>query len=985
MNRTLALGLAVAAACATVGAQSGTISSDTLKGLPLRGVGPDITTGRISDIEFDPKNPNVWYVASASGGLFKTEDRGNHFAAIFDEGGAYSLGAVKVDPKDSNIVWLGTGENNNQRSVSYGDGIYKSTDAGKTWKRMGLENSEHIQNILVDPRNSNVVYVTAVGPLWRGGGDRGFYKTTDGGATWKAVLTVNEDTGAQDAVMDPAHPDTIYVAMNQRRRQVGQLIGGGPGSGLYKTTDGGAHFTRLTKGLPTVEMGRMGLGINPKNPKVVYAFVVAQKGEGGFFRSEDAGASWTRVGKQAPGQGRGFGGDMGPAQTEDTDGDAAVQGRGAAADDWFRGGDPGYYGELFVDSENPDILYITNTNLAKSEDGGRTWRNVQLPGVHVDYHEVVWDPSDHRHVLLGNDGGVYESYDNWKNWRHFTNLPLSQFYRISTDNAKPFYNVCGGAQDNGSVEGPSRTLNRAGIRTSDWFNIGGGDGFQCRIDPEDPNIVYAQSQEGNATRLDLRTGISVNIIPRTNNVYGMAQADIDAELRTANIGRGGGEEAPAAPPAGAAPAGGLQGLGRGGRGGGRGGGAQRLGRWHWDTPLIISPHSARRLYFAGDRLYRSDDRGDTWTAVSGDLTRNLDRTKIPIMGKIWPADSVAYMEATTRLSTITALDESPLLEGLLYVGTDDGLIQVSEDGGKNWRKVDPIQGAPEFTYVTDVQASSRDVNTVFATLNDWNRGNFKPFVFKSTDRGKTWSSIAGDLPQRAGAWSIVQDPVNGNLLFVGMEFGLYATVDGGSHWVKLAGVPNVQVRDVAIQKRDGDLVAGTFGRGVYVLDDYTALRDLSTEGLAERAHLYPMRDAYQFNELNQMEATWGNTAYPNPPYGALLTYSIAQGPSGDQKLFVNIADNEGKQVRRLELCGDETAPGIHRIAWDLRGEAANPPSRCNPQGRGGFGGGGGFGGRGGGAPLAAQGRYTAAIGTVNGESFTPIGKPVSFFVLPLPR
>ena len=996
MNRTLAFSVAVAAACATLGAQSGGITADTLKGLPLRSIGPDITTGRISDIDIDPKNPNVWYVAAASGGLFKTEDRGNHFTPIFDEGGAYSLGAVKVDPKDSNIVWLGTGENNNQRSVSYGDGIYKSTDAGKTWKRMGLENSEHIQNILIDPRNPSTVYVTAVGPLWRAGGDRGFYKTTDGGATWKAVLTVNEDTGAQDAVMDPQHPDTIYVAMNQRRRQVGQLIGGGPGSGLYKTTDGGAHFTRLTRGLPAVEMGRIGLGINPKNPKILYAIIAAQRGEGGFFRSDDAGATWTRIGRQVnePGRGQFFGQGGAPVAPpsltpctaigapatpapQPAPGQAA-RGRGGVTDDCFRGGDPGYYDELFVDPDNPETIYITNTNLAKSEDGGKTWRNLQLPGVHVDYHEVVWDPSDHRHVLLGNDGGVYESYDNWKSWRHFTNLPLSQFYRISTDNARPFYNVCGGAQDNGSVEGPSRTVHRAGVRTSDWFNIGGGDGFQCRIDPEDPNIVYAQSQEGNVTRLDLRTGVSVGIRPRSTNVYGMSQADIDYETRTATLGRGG-EEAPAAPPAGAAPAGG-QGGGRGGRGGG-GRGGQQLGRWHWDTPFIISPHSARRLYFAGDRVYRSDDRGDSWTPVSGDLTRNLDRTKIPIMGKIWPADSVAYMEATTRLSTITALDESPLLEGLLYVGTDDGLIQVSEDGGRTWRKVDPIAGIPEFTYVTDVQASARDVNTVFATLNDWNRGNFKPYVVKSADRGRTWTSIAGDLPARSGAWSIVQDPVNGSLLFIGMEQGLYATVDGGAHWVRMSGVPNMQVRDVAIQKREGDVVAGTFGRGVFILDDYTALRDISPEGLAERARLYPLRDAYQYNELNQVEATWGNTTYQNPPYGALLTYSISQPAGGDAKYAMTIADDQGQQVRRIELTADQASPGLHRLAWDLRRDA--PAGAQGGRGGGGFG--GGFGGRGGNAgPPVAQARYTATIGTLSGETFTVVGRPVSFLVLPLP-
>ena len=1014
MNRTLAFSLAVAAACATVGAQQSGLTSDSIKGLPLRSIGPDITTGRISDIDIDPKNPNVWYVASASGGLFKTDSRGNTFTPIFDTGGSFSLGAVKVDPKDSNIVWLGTGENNNQRSVAFGDGVYKSTDAGKTWKRMGLENSEHIQNIVVDPRNSNNVYVTAIGPLWRPGGDRGLFKTTDGGATWKNILPGTENSGATDIVMDPRKPDTIYVAMLQRRRQVGQLVGGGPDSGLYKSTDGGAHFTKLTNGLPTVEMGRIGLGINSKNPNVVYALVTAQKQQGGFFRSDDAGASWTRVGRQAnePGRGQfGGGGDRGTAAAPPSltpcgpigepmpppaTPAAGQGGRGRGpTDDCYRGGDPGYYNEIFVDPESPETIYSTWTNISKSTDGGRTWKTVPLQGVHVDHHEIVWDPSDHRHVIIGNDGGVYESYDDWKTWRHFTNLPLSQFYRISTDNARPFYNVCGGAQDNGSVEGPSRTMNRAGIRTSDWFNIGGGDGFQCRIDPQDPNIVYAQSQEGNLQRLDLRTGVAVNIIPRVNNVFGMSQADIDAEVRTAS-GRGGDDEnaaPPATPPAATPPAGGQPaggqgagrgGQGRGGAGGGRGAGAQRLGRWHWDTPTMISPHSAKRLYFAGDRLYRSDDRGDTWTAVSGDLTRNLDPAQIPIMGKVWSPDAVAFNQATTRISTITAIDESPLLEGLLYAGTDDGLLQITEDGGKNWRKAEPIQGVPEFTYVTDVHASPRDVNTAFATLNDWNRGNFKPYVVKSTDRGRTWKSISGDLPERSGAWSIEQDAVNGNLLFAGMEFGLFATVDGGTHWVKMAGVPTTQVRDLTIHRRDGDLVAGTFGRGVYILDDYTALRDATPEALGEKARLYQPRDAYQFNELNQMEATWGNTTYQNPPPGALLTYSVGQAPASGEKLALTISDGEGKQIRRIELCsGDETAPGLHRIAWDLRPDsAAGAASRCGaPQG-----GRGGFGGRGGGAGAAVPAaRYTATIGTLNGETYTPIGKPVSFVVAPLPR
>ena len=969
MKRSFILGCVVALGVATLGAQQGSgggVTADTLKGLSFRSIGPFITTGRISDVDIDPKNPNIWYVASASGGLFKTENRGNTFTPVFDEGGSFSLGAVVVDPKDSNIVWLGTGENNNQRSVAFGDGVYKSSDAGKTWSRAGLENSEHIQNIVIDPRNSNTVYVTAIGPLWRSGGDRGLFKTTDGGKTWKNVLHVSDDSGATDMVMDPRRPDTIYVAILQRRRQVGQLIGGGPDSGLYKSTDGGQKFTKLTKGLPAVDMGRIGLAINPKNPNTLYALVTAQKGQGGFFRSDDGGASWTRIGRQIN-EGRGGFGRGVAANPQQPPAACAPLGANQSPedrDDCYRGGDPGYYNEIFVDPQNPDVIYSPQTNVWRSEDGGKTWRAVQMPGVHVDFHEILWDPSDHRHMLVGNDGGLYETYDNMKSWRHFTNLPLSQFYRISTDNSMPFYKVCGGAQDNGSVCGPSRTVNRAGIRTSDWYNVGGGDGFQGRVDPEDPNIVYAQSQEGNLTRLDLRTGQSVNVRPRTNTVVGMKEEDIQAELETARRGRGG-EEAPAQP------------AGRGGRGGqagARGNAPQTLGRWHWDSPFIISPHAARRLYFGGDRLYRSDDRGDTWTAVSPDLTRNLDPTKIPIMGKVWPPDAVAFNQATTRLSTITALDESPLLEGLIYVGTDDGLVQVTSDGGKTWQKYEQFPGIPEHTYVTDVTASPRDVNEVFATFNDWNRGNFKPYVMKSMDRGRTWTSVTGDLPERSGAWSVLQDPVNANLLFAGMEFGMYVTLDGGNHWVQLkSGLPTTQIRDIIFQQRDDDLVAGSWGRGVFILDDYTPLRDMTPQTLGEEAHLFPLRDAYQFNELNQVEASWGDMASPNPPNGALFTYSL--GPSAAGETYaINITDSAGKQVRRIEV---EKTAGVHRIAWDLRGD---PPASAPGANQGGF----GF-GRGNLAPPVAQARYIAQIGKVNGDQFTAIGAPVSFLVLPLPK
>jgi photosystem II stability/assembly factor-like uncharacterized protein len=973
----LVAALAAGALSAGVQGQNGGLSPDTFKNLSFRSLGPGLTSGRISDVAIDPKNPSVWYAASASGGLFKTENRGNTWKAIFEEGGSYSLGAVTVDPKDSNVVWLGTGENNNQRSVGFGDGIYKSTDAGTTWKRMGLENSEHIQNIVIDPRNSNVVYVTAIGPLWNSGGDRGLYKTTDGGQTWKAVLSISPDTGVTDMVMDPKKPDTIYAAAYQRRRHVGQLIGGGPESGLYKSTDGGAKWQKLTKGLPTVEMGRIGLGINWRNPNTIYALVTAQRRQGGIFRSDDAGASWTRIGRFVNEGGRGRGGRGGetakppspcaalvaepatlaPSTSTPTSGAPAGQPGGfqQPADDCYRGGDPGYYNEIFVDAHDPETIWSLQTNIEKSTDGGKTWRSVDLPGVHVDHHDIVFDPLDPKHIIIANDGGLYESYDNLETFRHFTNLPLSQFYRINTDNARPFYHVCGGAQDNGTICGPSRTLNRGGIRTSDWYTVGGGDGFQARVDPEEPSIVYAQSQEGSLSRLDLTTGQSVPIRPSARNTTGP-----DGLLP---------------PPA---PAGGAQAA----QGGGRGG---RFGRWHWDSPLIISPHTARRLYYGGEKLYRSDNRGDTWTPVSGDLTRNLDPASLPIMGRVWPTDSVAFNQATTQLSTLTTVDESPLLEGLLYTGSDDGLVHVTEDGGKNWRKIESFPGVAEYSYVTDVYASPRDVNTVFVTLNNYQRGDFKPYIVKSTDRGKTWTSISGNLPQRSGAWSIVQDHVNGNLLFAGMEHGVFMSVDGGGHWVQLkSGIPTTQARDLAIHRRETDLVVGSFGRGAYILDDYTALRDVSAQALTEEARLFPLRDAYQYNELGQVRAAWGDPVTPNPPYGAVFTYSIGKAPAADAKLVLTISDDTGKQVRRMELPASGVSAGVHRVAWDLREDPPPPPAG----GRGDAQQAGGFGGRGGGrqgGPAVQPGRYRASLGRLSGETSTPIGPPQMFMVVPLPR
>jgi photosystem II stability/assembly factor-like uncharacterized protein len=962
---------------------SSRLTTDVFRGLALRSIGPNLVTGRIADFEVDPNHSNIYYVAAAAGGVWKSENRGNTWRPIFDEHPAFNMCCIVIDPKDSNVLWLGTGENKNPRSSMIGAGLFKSTDAGATWTRVALENSEHIGNIAIDPRNSNVVYVASQGPLWSAGGDRGIYKTTDGGKTWRAIFTVSPDTGGNEIVIDPNNPDVLYASMWQRRRAVGQMVGGGPEGGIFKSTDAGAKWTKLTNGVPTGDIGRIALGVDPKaNPTRVYALINGLPAQGnvpsesGFYRSDDAGATFARMGAPYPHP------PLPPAPPPDpAGGRRGGGGRGGCAPGAYCAGDPGYYQEIYVDPIRPDTIWSGNTNLEWSRDGGKTFTAVpNLGGVHVDYHDVWIDKADRNHIVVANEGGLYESWDEGRTWRHFTNLPITQYYRVSVDDAKPFYNVCGGSQDNGSQCGPSRTQHSVGIRTSDWYDIGGGDGFQSRSDPDDPNIVYATSQNGAIQRLDLRTGQSQSIRPRA----------------------GGPGEAGA------------------GGGGGRGAGE----RTNWDATYIVSPHHGTRLYWGSNRLYRTEDRGETWTAISGDLTRNLDAREIPIMGKLWiPEKTVAWNNATTIVSTIVSLDESPLLPGLLYVGTDDGNLNITEDDGKIWRKTTRFGNVPDGFWISDVFASPRDANVVFISLNNWQRGDYKPYVLRSDDRGRTFRSIVGDFPDRQPVWSVIQDHVNPELLFAGTEWGLFFTVDGGAHWTQLkGGIPTAQVRDMTVQRRETDLVLGTFGRGFYILDDYSPLREMTAQALAQEAELFPLRHAYRYDVLTQQNAAWGNVATPNPPFGAVFTYHL--GPSVSGNLALAVSDGTGKELCRIDV--PETQ-GVQRVAWNLRVAQPAPPG----QGGGGRGGGGGGGGRGGGGgpqclaipapstpepapaaaapaggagaggqaaagafggggrgggqpPMVSLGRYSARLVKIAADQVTPIGQLRPFQVVPLP-
>jgi len=890
----------------------------SISGLKFRCIGPANTSGRISDFAFNPSNPFEYYVATSAGGVWKTENSGTTYEPIFDGQGSYSIGCVTIDPSNHSTVWVGTGENNNQRSVAYGDGIYKSSDGGASWKHMGLKNSEHIGQVIVHPGNSDIVWVAAIGPLWSSGGERGVYKTTDGGKTWKATLEIDKHTGVSDLIIDPRNPDVLYAAAFQRARHVFTYLGGGPGSGIYKSTDGGETWEKANNGLPSVDKGRIGLTISPVDPEIIYAIVEAAEGKSGFYKSTNRGASWQKQSGHV------------------TSGN--------------------YYQEIIADPVDADKVYSMDTWMQVTTDGGKSFKNVGEDTKHVDNHCIWINPKNNKHLIAGCDGGIYETWDGAKTWDFKANLPVTQFYKVAVDNDEPFYNVYGGTQDNFSLGGPSRTNTNHGIVNSDWFITHGGDGFESQVDPENPDIIYAQSQYGVLVRYDRKSGEEVGIQPKERK-------------------------------------------------------GENAYRWNWDAPLQVSQHKSGRLYFAANKMFKSDDYGNSWDVISEDLTRQLNRNELKIMDRVWSIDAVAKNRSTSPYGTIVAFSESAMDANLLVVGTDDGLIQITTDGGASWKEVDNIPGVPRRTYVNSVYCSQHDANVIYAAFNHHKYGDFKPYIYKSINKGMSWQKISANLPERGSVYSIEEDHVDPDLIFCGTEFGVFFSPNSGGRWKQLkGGLPTIAVRDIAIQRRENDLVLGTFGRGFYVMDDYSALRNMDESIKDAAAHLFASRPALMYEEASPLglpgKAFQGDGFYSAEDLGsvAMFDYYIKEGhktlkdkrkkkasetdkakkdtpyPSYEDlvkenedkapELLFTIKDSNGNVIRKLMK---SYGKGLKRLKWDMRYAVKDPislrsSSFYNP-----------FAGKSEGT-LVTPGKYTIEMSKVHNGKVELLSGPMDFTI-----
>ncbi|HEU4990721.1 MAG TPA: hypothetical protein VFT41_13130, partial [Gemmatimonadaceae bacterium] len=852
--------------------------------LSFRNVGPALMGGRISALAAAPnasgKLGTVFYAGAATGGVWRSENAGVSWTQIFDSVGTGGIGAVAVAPSDPNVIWVGTGEANNMRSSSWGTGVYNTTNGGKTWSKAMLPTSQHIGRIVIDPRDPNVVYVAAVGPLWAPGGERGLFKTTDRGKTWTNTKDISKYTGFTDVVIDPANPDVLYAAAEERERREYGFLPAGPEAAIYKTTDGAKTWTKLTDGLPSGELGRIGLAVCPSRPSTVYAIISAKGKDNGTYRTDDAGAHWTHV--------------------NDVDGTA-----------W-------YYSGIVCDPVEPNHVIELNAGDRQSWDGGKTWEPFAQP-THTDHHALWINPENPQQIILGGDGGIYQTWDRGKTWDHVESFVVSQFYTVAVDDVRPFYNVYGGLQDNQTYAGPSRTRYTYGPTNAMWFRMSGGDGFYAVPDPTDRHLVYAESQQAGVQRYDERTGEAKSIRPTGPH-------------------------------------------------------GEHL-RWNWSTPIVPSIHARNTVYMGAQYLFKSTNNGDSWTMISPDLTRNIDRNTLPMRGAVPDSGELGRNEGTAEFSNITVISESPLKAGLLAVGTDDGLIQVSQNDGKTWTKYASFPSVPDTTYVSRIEWSNAKEGRLYATFDGHRSNDFKPYVLVSEDYGKHWQPLTADLPAMGSVQAFVEHPSQPNLLFVGTEFGAFFSIDRGGHWSKLDGhFPTVPVWDMKIQRRENDLVLATHGRGIWIMDDITPLQDLAAAEQAKTPYLFPVRDELLFQPDGTHESGMGTSGYAgeNPPYGAMVTYLL----NGTGTVKLDILDAAGRVVRTLPLTSDDKTIGMHRVAWDMR---AGPPltgpvpsdSAIDAQaeearsgrGRGGFG--GGFFGRGrGNAEVTypvVPGRYTARL------------------------
>jgi len=866
--------------------------------LEWRGIGPAATGGRIADLAVvrPPGQAQQIFVATTSGGVFKSVNAGISFTPVFDRaGGMMSIGAIAVAPSNPAIVWVGTGEADNRQSSSWGDGVYRSTDGGLTWQKMGLEETRHVGKIVIDPRDPNVVYVAAVGHLWGSNPERGVFKTTDGGKTWNKALYRDAHTGAIDLAMDPRNPDVIFAALYQRQRKGWGFNGGGPGSGIFRSSDAGATWTELSSGLPRGDKGRIGLAIFPGDPRVVYAIVEA-----------DPLAGFAEIETSAGGRGAGRG---------------AITSAANPAGGVFRSHDqgqtwehlatlnprPSYYSRIYVDPKSADRVYIMGSNRGfyVSDDAGRSFHDV-FSNVHGEDHVLWIDPEDTSHLVIGGDGGVSISFDRGSTWLFRLNLPIGQFYNISANNADPFV-VCGGLQDNGSWCTPSATNYTYGISFKDAFNVGGGDGMQAIFDGDDRTLLVS-SQNGATSRVYLDSMERQQIAP------------VQPAER---------------PSPGMAPA---PGPGR------------SPYRWYWTSPLVVSHFSPNIIYTGANLLFRSEDRGVSWKAISPDLTAAVDREKLPMMGAPIPRNALSRDDGQANFSALTAIAESPLEASLLYTGADDGTIQRTRDGGKHWTDLTAsVAGLPPMLNISSLAASKFAAGRVYLTVDGHFNDDYHPYIYASEDYGQTWRAIANGLPQ-SSVHRLRESPGNPDFLVAGLETGVYASFDRGAHWIPLgAGLPPVPVYDLVFQERDHALVAGTHGRSLWVLDHVEPLAELGPAATAGGGHLFSVPPVYHKALYNgQFWFGAGEFFTPNPSAGAILTWYL---PQAARPVTLSIADAAGKTIRSMR--GPALA-GLSRACWDLRRDAplaVNPTPLATICGSAPMGGG----------PVVLPGRYTVKL------------------------